>query len=387
MDWLFTSESVSIGHPDKIADTISDAILDEYLKQDKNSKVAVETLVTTNKVIVAWEVKSSAKVDIETTIRNTIKEIWYTRPWEWFDYQSCDIEIYIHEQSPDISMGVEKEDEEEQGAWDQWMMFWYATNETENKIPLTLDLSNKLLLKLRESNKDFIRPDAKSQVTVEYKDDKPIRIDTIVLSTMHTEDIDEFDLNEFITNEIIGKVIEENNLSYLMKGTRILINPTWRFVIGWPNGDTWLTWRKIIVDTYWGWGAHWGWAFSWKDPSKVDRSGAYYARYIAKNLVKAWVCDKCLIQVSYAIGVAEPVSIYVNTYWTAKINKTDPEISKLLKENFSFKPKHIEKVLNLRNPIYKQTSAYWHYGRKWKEDYFPREMENLLDEIKNVFNF
>lgn len=387
MDWLFTSESVSCGHPDKVADAISDSILDAYLEQDKDSKVAVETLVTTDKVIIAWEVKSKAKVDIEPIVRETIKEIWYTNENEWFNYKTCDIECFIHSQSNDISIWVEKEDEDEQGAWDQWMMFWYATNETENAMPLTIDLANKMLLQLRECKESFIRPDAKSQITVEYREWKPVRIDTILMSIMHTEEVNQEQLKEYVTENVIKKVIHDNNLENMFTDTKILVNPTWRFVIGWPNGDTWLTWRKIIVDTYWGWWAHWWGAFSWKDPSKVDRSGAYFARYIAKNLVKAWVCDKCLIQVSYAIWVAEPVSIYINTYWTAKIPLTDKEIAQKIKDNFSFKPKYIEKKLNLRQPMYKKTSSYGHYGRKWKENEFTWEVENLTDEIKNVFNF
>lgn len=381
MDRLFTSESVAIGHPDKIADTISDSILDAYLKEDPQSKVAVETLVTTNTVIVAGEVKSKATIEVEPIVRNTIKEIGYTRKDEWFN-DEAQIYNFIHWQSPDITMGVEREKKEDQGAGDQWIMFGYATNETESMMPLTLDLAHKLLLKLRECKADFIRPDAKSQVTVEYQNGKPVAIDTILISTMHTEEVSNVELEAYLRENIISKVIEENNLEELAKDTKILINPTGRFVIGWPNGDTGLTGRKVIVDTYGGRGAHgWG-AFSGKDPSKVDRSWAYYSRYIAKNLVKAGVCDKCLIQVSYAIGVAEPVSIYLNTYGTVKIEATDKEIVEKIKENFSFKPRYIEETLQLRKPIYKATASYWHFGR----NQFPREQTNLVEKIQKLFN-
>ena len=376
MSYLFTSESVSEGHPDKIADQISDAILDNFLAFDPNSKVACETLVTTGQVILSGEVKSRTYIDVQKVAREVIKKIGYTKSEYKFDFKSCGILSMIHEQSDDINRGVVKKNHEEQGAGDQGIMFGYATNETNNYMPLALDISNKILQELalfRKENDEikYLRPDSKSQVTIEYSDDnKPIKIKTIVISTQH-DDFDSEDkmLNQIksdITNILIPRLLNKNpDLKNLFNdNVEYLINPTGKFVIGGPHGDTGLTGRKIIVDTYGGKGAHGGGAFSGKDPSKVDRSGAYAARHIAKNIVAAGICDEALVQISYAIGIAEPVAFYVNTYNTSKINFSDGDISEMLFSLFDLRPYSIEKLFDLRKPIYLETAAYGHMGRE-----------------------
>jgi len=377
MAYLFTSESVSEGHPDKIADQISDAIIDNFMAFDPNSKVACETLVTTGQVILAGEVKSNTYLDVQQIAREVIKRIGYTKSEYKFEADSCGVLSAIHEQSSDINQGVERTNPEDQGAGDQGMMFGYATNETVNFMPLALDLSHALLIELanlrRENNEiKYLRPDAKSQVTLEYSDDnKPVRIDAIVISTQH----DDFDQNDEvmlakIKADLIGILIPRVKAKYpqyvhlFNNDITYHINPTGKFVIGGPHGDTGLTGRKIIVDTYGGKGGHGGGAFSGKDPSKVDRSGAYATRHIAKNLVAAGLCDEVLVQVSYAIGVAKPTSIYVNTYSTSKVNMTDGEIGKIVETIFDMRPYFIEQRLKLRNPIYLETAAYGHMGRK-----------------------
>ena len=375
MGYLFTSESVSEGHPDKIADQISDALIDNFLAFDPHSKVACETLVTTGQVILAGEVKSNTYIDVQQIARNVIEKIGYTKSDYMFEAKSCGVLSAIHEQSPDINQGVDRGNPEEQGAGDQGMMFGYAVNETENYMPLALDLSHALLRELadlRRENKEitYLRPDAKSQVTLEYSDDnKPLRVNRIVISTQH----DEFDtekkmlqkIKEDIVNILIPRVIKKYPQYAPFFDDKIIyhINPTGIFVIGGPHGDTGLTGRKIIVDTYGGKGAHGGGAFSGKDPSKVDRSAAYAMRHIAKNLVAAGVADEILVQVSYAIGVAEPTGVYVNTYGTAKVNLTDGEIAKKIQEIFPLRPYDIEQRLKLRNPIYSETASYGHMGR------------------------
>jgi S-adenosylmethionine synthetase len=377
MAYLFTSESVSEGHPDKIADQISDAIIDNFMAFDPNSKVACETLVTTGQVILAGEVKSNTYLDVQQIAREVIKRIGYTKSEYKFEADSCGVLSAIHEQSSDINQGVERTNPEDQGAGDQGMMFGYATNETVNFMPLALDLSHALLIELanlrRENNEiKYLRPDAKSQVTLEYSDDnKPVRIDAIVISTQH----DDFDQNDEvmlakIKSDLIGILIPRVKAKYpqyvhlFNSDIKYHINPTGKFVIGGPHGDSGLTGRKIIVDTYGGKGGHGGGAFSGKDPSKVDRSGAYATRHIAKNLVAAGLCDEVLVQVSYAIGVAKPTSIYVNTYGTSKVNMTDGEIGKIVETIFDMRPYFIEQRLKLRNPIYLETAAYGHMGRK-----------------------
>ena len=375
MGYLFTSESVSEGHPDKIADQISDALIDNFLAFDPHSKVACETLVTTGQVILAGEVKSNTYIDVQQIARNVIEKIGYTKSDYMFEAKSCGVLSAIHEQSPDINQGVDRGKPEEQGAGDQGMMFGYAVNETENYMPLALDLSHALLRELaalRRENKEitYLRPDAKSQVTLEYSDDnKPVRVNTIVISTQH----DDFDtekkmlqkIKEDIVKILIPRVIKKYPQYAPFFDDKIIyhINPTGIFVIGGPHGDTGLTGRKIIVDTYGGKGAHGGGAFSGKDPSKVDRSAAYAMRHIAKNLVAAGVADEILVQVSYAIGVAEPTGVYVNTYGTAKVNLTDGEIAKKIQEIFPLRPYDIERRLKLRNPIYSETASYGHMGR------------------------
>jgi len=375
MGYLFTSESVSEGHPDKIADQISDALIDNFLAFDPHSKVACETLVTTGQVILAGEVKSNTYIDVQQIARNVIEKIGYTKSDYMFEAKSCGVLSAIHEQSPDINQGVDRGKPEDQGAGDQGMMFGYAVNETENYMPLALDLSHALLRELaalRRENKDitYLRPDAKSQVTLEYSDDnKPVRVNTIVISTQH----DDFDtekkmlqkIKEDIVKILIPRVIKKYPQYAPFFDDKIIyhINPTGIFVIGGPHGDTGLTGRKIIVDTYGGKGAHGGGAFSGKDPSKVDRSAAYAMRHIAKNLVAAGVADEILVQVSYAIGVAEPTGVYVNTYGTAKVNLTDGEIAKKIQEIFPLRPYDIEQRLKLRNPIYSETASYGHMGR------------------------
>ena len=376
MSYLFTSESVSEGHPDKIADQISDALIDNFLAFDKNSKVACETLVTTGQVILAGEVNSKVYLNIQSIARDVINKIGYNKSEYLFDGNSCGILSYIHEQSPDISQGVEKKIIEDQGAGDQGIMFGYACNETEDFMPLTLDLSHKLLIELAELRREkkeikYLRPDSKSQVTIKYSEDnKPEKIVSIVISTQH-DDFDKEDLmlskiKSDIISILIPRVIKKypNYKQYFNEQIQYHINPTGKFVIGGPHGDTGLTGRKIIVDTYGGKGAHGGGAFSGKDPSKVDRSAAYATRHIAKNIVAAGVADECLVQVSYAIGVAKPIGIFLNTFGTSKINLSDYDISKKVEEIFDMRPYHIEKRLKLRSPIYFETAAYGHMGRK-----------------------
>ncbi len=376
MAYLFTSESVSEGHPDKIADQISDALIDNFLAFDAESKVACETLVTTGQVILAGEVKSNTYLDVQNIARDVIRRIGYTKSEYMFEANSCGILSAIHEQSADINQGVDRASKEEQGAGDQGMMFGYATNETENYMPLALDLSHALLIELanlrRENNEiKYLRPDAKSQVTLEYSDDnKPQRIDAIVISTQHDDFDEEATMLAKIKTDLVGILIPRIKAKYPqyahLFNDKITyhINPTGKFVIGGPHGDTGLTGRKIIVDTYGGKGAHGGGAFSGKDPSKVDRSAAYATRHIAKNLVAAGLCDEILVQVSYAIGVAKPTSINVVTYGTSKVNLTDGEISKKVEAIFDMRPYFIEQRLKLRNPIYSETAAYGHMGRK-----------------------
>ncbi|MGZ0015304.1 methionine adenosyltransferase [Yeosuana sp. AK3] len=377
MAYLFTSESVSEGHPDKVADQISDALIDNFLAFDVNSKVACETLVTTGQVVLAGEVKSNTYLDVQKIARDTINRIGYTKSEYMFDGNSCGIFSAIHEQSEDINRGVDRANKDEQGAGDQGMMFGYATNETENYMPLALDLSHRILIELaalRRENKDitYLRPDSKSQVTIEYSDDNmPQRIDAIVVSTQH-DDFDEDEtmlanIRKDIINILIPRVkskLPEHIQALFNDDITYHINPTGKFVIGGPHGDTGLTGRKIIVDTYGGKGAHGGGAFSGKDPSKVDRSAAYAARHIAKNLVAAGVADEILVQVSYAIGVVEPTSIFVDTYGTCPFNMTDGEIAKEVAKLFDLRPAAIEERLKLRAPIYSETAAYGHMGRK-----------------------
>ena len=388
MAYLFTSESVSEGHPDKVADQISDALIDNFLAFDKDSKVACETLVTTGQVVLAGEVKSQTYLDVQKIARDTINKIGYTKSEYMFDGNSCGVFSAIHEQSEDINRGVDRANKEEQGAGDQGMMFGYATNETENYMPLALDLSHRLMIELaalRRENKDitYLRPDSKSQVTIEYSDDNvPQRIDAIVVSTQHDDfvkpksdskaDVDAADIEmlEKIRKDIVDILIPrvvaglpEQIQELFNDDITYHINPTGKFVIGGPHGDTGLTGRKIIVDTYGGKGAHGGGAFSGKDPSKVDRSAAYATRHIAKNLVAAGVCTEVLVQVSYAIGVVQPTSIYVDTYGTCPFNLTDGEIAEKLSEIFDMRPAAIEKRLKLRQPMYSETAAYGHMGR------------------------
>ena len=375
MAYLFTSESVSEGHPDKVADQISDALIDNFLAFDPESKVACETLVTTGQVILAGEVKSSTYLDVQTIARDVIKKIGYTKSEYMFEANSCGVLSAIHEQSADINQGVDRASKEEQGAGDQGMMFGYATNETENYMPLALDLSHALLKELasiRRENSEitYLRPDAKSQVTLEYSDDnKPQRIDAIVISTQHDDFAPEAEMLAKIKSDLISILIPRIKAKYpqyahfFNDDITYHINPTGKFVIGGPHGDTGLTGRKIIVDTYGGKGAHGGGAFSGKDPSKVDRSAAYATRHIAKNLVASGLCDEVLVQVSYAIGVAKPTSINVVTYGTSKVNLTDGEISKKVEAIFDMRPYFIEQRLKLRNPIYSETAAYGHMGR------------------------
>ena len=417
MSYLFTSESVSEGHPDKVADQISDALIDNFLAFDKTSKVACETLVTTGQVILAGEVKSKTYLDVQQIARDVINKIGYTKSEYMFDGNSCGVLSAIHEQSPDINQGVVKSNPEDQGAGDQGMMFGYATDETENYMPLALELSHQLLIELavlRRENKDinYLRPDSKSQVTIEYSDDNvPQRIDAIVISTQH----DDFDNSDLVMLAKIKKDIVEILIPRVVANFPIEIqklftddityhiNPTGVFVIGGPHGDTGLTGRKIIVDTYGGKGAHGGGAFSGKDPSKVDRSGAYATRHIAKNLVAAGLCKEVLVQVSYAIGVAKPTSINVETYGTATVDLSDGEISKKVEAIFDMRPYFIEKRLKLRSPIYSETAAYGHMGRtpevktikfsnpmgetvSHEVETFTWEKLDYVEKIKNKFN-
>lgn len=397
MNYLFTSESVSEGHPDKVADQLSDAVLDEFLAQDPNSKVACETLVTTGQVVLAGEVKSTAYVDLMDTARRVINRIGYNKSAYKFDGDSCGIFSAIHEQSADINRGVERKDPMEQGAGDQGMMFGYACNETDNYMPLSLELSHLLLVELAKIRREgqqmtylrkgkevsYLRPDSKSQVTIEYNDkNEPVRVHTIVLSTQHDEFITADDntpeAQERADADMLARIYDDvkNILLPRVKAQlparvqalfddnlKLLVNPTGKFVIGGPHGDTGLTGRKIIVDTYGGKGAHGGGAFSGKDPSKVDRSAAYAARHIAKNLVAAGVADEVLVQVSYAIGVAQPVSIYVNTYGKSHVKESDAEIAEVVSRLFDLRPRAIEERLKLRNPIYEETASYGHMGR------------------------
>jgi S-adenosylmethionine synthetase len=416
MAYLFTSESVSEGHPDKVADQISDALLDNFLAFDPDSKVACETLVTTGQVVLAGEVKSDTYLDVQHIAREVINNIGYTKGAYQFSGDSCGVISLIHEQSQDINQGVDRANKEEQGAGDQGMMFGYASKETENYMPLALDISHKILIELaalRREEKDitYLRPDAKSQVTIEYSDDNiPQRIDAIVVSTQH----DQFDEDEAMLSKIKKDIINiliprvkaqmpEYVQQLFNDDITYHINPTGKFVIGGPHGDSGLTGRKIIVDTYGGKGAHGGGAFSGKDPSKVDRSAAYAARHIAKNLVAAGVADEILVQVSYAIGVVEPTSIYVDTYGSKNVNLTDGEIAKKAAEIFDMRPAAIEKRLQLRNPIYLETAAYGHMGKEPKTvtkvfespysgkitkevELFTWEKLDFVDNVKKAFN-
>jgi len=418
MAYLFTSESVSEGHPDKIADQISDALLDEFLAYDPSSKVACETLVTTGQVVLAGEVHTNTYIDVQKVAREVICSIGYTKSDYQFECNSCGVMTIIHEQSPDINRGVERNDPMQQGAGDQGMMFGYATDETDEYMPLALEISHRLLLELaairRENDvMNYLRPDAKSQVTVEYNDDDtPSRIHTIVISTQH----DEFDpddermlnkIKDDVKNILIPRVVSHlpERLKKLFNDDIILhVNPTGKFVIGGPHGDTGLTGRKIIVDTYGGRGAHGGGAFSGKDPSKVDRSAAYAARHIAKNLVAAGISDEILVQISYAIGVVEPIGVFVNTYGKSNVPLSDGEIARKISENYDLRPGAIEKNLKLRNPIYRETASYGHMGRTpsivkkifdspyWDKkevevELFTWEKLDYVDTFRKAFNF
>ena len=414
MPYLFTSESVSEGHPDKVADQISDALIDNFLAFDPESKVACETLVTTGQVILAGEVKSKAYLDVQKIARDVINKIGYTKGDYMFDGSSCGVLSAIHEQSPDINQGVDRTSKEEQGAGDQGMMFGYATSETDNYMPLALDIAHALLIELaaiRRENTEikYLRPDAKSQVTLEYSDNnQPTRIDAIVISTQHDDFADEEVMLKKISDDIIQILIPRVKAKYpkyahfFNDDITYHINPTGKFVIGGPHGDTGLTGRKIIVDTYGGKGAHGGGAFSGKDPSKVDRSAAYATRHIAKNLVAAGVCNEVLVQVSYAIGVAQPMGIYVNTYGTGKVGLTDGEIANKVESIFNMTPYAIETRLKLRNPIYSETAAYGHFGKPSKSvtkvftapdghevtsevELFTWEKLDYVDKVKQAF--
>src|SRR6188474_918742 len=415
MPYLFTSESVSEGHPDKVADQISDALIDYFLAYDPSSKVACETLVTTGQVVLAGEVKSKAYLDVQDIAREVIRKIGYTKSEYMFEANSCGIFSAIHEQSADINQGVERKKKEDQGAGDQGMMFGYATSETDNFMPLPLDLAHLLLSELAVIRREqkvmkYLRPDAKSQVTIEYGDDnKPQRIDTIVISTQHDDFAKDAKMLAQIKEDVINVVIPRikkklpKRVQKLFgKDIKYHVNPTGKFVIGGPHGDTGLTGRKIIVDTYGGKGAHGGGAFSGKDPSKVDRSAAYATRHIAKNLVAAGVCDEVLVQVAYAIGVARPVGLYVNTYGTAKVTLSDGEISNRIAKIFDMRPYFIEQRFKLRTPIYAETAAYGHMGRepqvvekvfnkgkrtekKVKVELFPWEKLDYVDQVKKAF--
>ncbi|MEN8226642.1 MAG: methionine adenosyltransferase [Bacteroidota bacterium] len=416
MAYLFTSESVSEGHPDKVADQISDALLDEFLAFDPQSKVACETLVTTGQVVLAGEVRTKTYIDVQKVAREVICRIGYTESAYQFECNSCGVMTLIHEQSPDINRGVDRDDPMEQGAGDQGMMFGYATTETDNYMPLPLELSHKLLIELaairrKKEAMTYLRPDSKSQVTIEYSDDdKPLRVHTIVISTQHDEfDSDDErmlekirqDVKEILIPQVVGQLPER--LKFLFDDKFILhVNPTGKFVIGGPHGDTGLTGRKIIVDTYGGKGAHGGGAFSGKDPSKVDRSAAYAARHIAKNIVAAGVADEILVQLSYAIGVVKPIGVFVNTFGKANVSLTDGEISKKIEELYDLRPAAIEQNLKLRNPIYRETASYGHMGRTpqtvikkfssqyWDElsvevELFTWENLDFVDTFKNAF--
>ena len=417
MNYLFSSESVSEGHPDKVADQISDALVDQFLAYDENAHCAIESFVTTGQVVIMGEVRSGVYIDLQTIARKTINEIGYNKSEYQFDGNSCGVLTAIHEQSDDINRGVSRAEEEEQGAGDQGMMFGYATNETENYMPVTLDLAQlimRVLADIRKEGKEmtYLRPDSKSQVTVEYSEEGiPQRIDTIVVSTQHDEfdDDDERmlakikdDVLNILMPRVKAEIHSEKVLALFGDDIKYFVNPTGKFVIGGPHGDTGLTGRKIIVDTYGGKGAHGGGAFSGKDPSKVDRSAAYAARYIAKNMVAAGVADEMLVQVSYAIGVAEPVNIYVNTYGRSRVQMSDAEIAQKISKLFDLRPKAIERTLKLRQPIYRETAAYGHMGRKneivektftsryhdtkvMKLELFTWEKLDRVDDIKKEF--
>ena len=417
MNYLFSSESVSEGHPDKVADQISDALVDQFLAYDENAHCAIESFVTTGQVVIMGEVRSGVYIDLQTIARKTINEIGYNKSDYQFDGNSCGVLTAIHEQSDDINRGVSRAEEEEQGAGDQGMMFGYATNETENYMPVTLDLAQlimRVLADIRKEGKEmtYLRPDSKSQVTVEYSEEGiPQRIDTIVVSTQHDEfDDDDERMLDKIKDDVLNilmprvkaQIHSEKVLSLFGDDIKYFVNPTGKFVIGGPHGDTGLTGRKIIVDTYGGKGAHGGGAFSGKDPSKVDRSAAYAARHIAKNMVAAGVADEMLVQVSYAIGVAEPVNIYVNTYGRSRVQMSDAEIAQKISKLFDLRPKAIERTLKLRQPIYRETAAYGHMGRKneivektftsryhetkvMKLELFTWEKLDRVDDIKKEF--
>ena len=417
MAYLFTSESVSEGHPDKVADQISDALIDNFLAFDSSSKVACETLVTTGQVVLAGEVKSKAYLDVQKIAREVINKIGYTKSEYMFDGNSCGVFSAIHEQSPDINQGVERTNEEDQGAGDQGMMFGYATNETENFMPLPLEISHLLLRELAALRKEgkemtYLRPDSKSQVTIEYDDqNNPIKIDAIVVSTQHDDFDSEANMLSKIKQDVISilvprvkNLLPSNIQNLFNENINYHVNPTGIFVIGGPHGDTGLTGRKIIVDTYGGKGAHGGGAFSGKDPSKVDRSAAYATRHIAKNLVAAGVAQEVLVQVAYAIGVAEPVGLYVNTYGTSKVNLNDGQIAEKLNEIFDMRPYAIEQRFNLRSPIYSETAAYGHMGRNSEKtnkeftaadgskinvevELFPWEKLDYVEKIKSSFGY
>ena len=380
--YLFTSESVTEGHPDKVCDQISDAILDEYIKQDPNSRVAVETMATTNFVCVSGEVTSNGSFDIEKLIRDTIAEIGYDNPDLKFDATSCEVLIKLHSQSPDISLGVTATDQREQGAGDQGLMFGYATNETDDLMPLPISLAHKLTKKLSEVRKSkelpWVRPDGKSQVSVTYVENKPISVETIVISTQHAPDISYEDIKQQIIERVVKPVCEK----WWNNDIVVHVNPTGKFEIGGPHGDAGLTGRKIIVDSYGGMGKHGGGAFSGKDPSKVDRSASYMCRYVAKNIVSAGFADICEVQVAYAIGVAEPVSLMVNTFGTGKIS--EHQIEELVKKHFDLKPAAIIEQLNLKKPIYRKTAAYGHFGRIEPE--FTWERTNMVDTLQASVN-
>ena len=415
MAYYFTSESVSEGHPDKIADQISDALLDEFLRQDPHSRVACETLVTTGLCVVAGEVKTSGYVDIQETVREVIRNIGYTKGEYMFEANSCGIMSAIHGQSPDINQGVDRKELENQGAGDQGMMFGYACKETKEYMPLPITLAHIFMLELAKIRKEgkvmtYLRPDSKSQITVEYSDDnRPMRIDTIVISTQH----DDFgtekkmlatirkDVENILIPRVLKRLSKENQKLFAKKDYKLFVNPTGKFVIGGPHGDTGLTGRKIIVDTYGGRGAHGGGAFSGKDASKVDRSAAYATRHIAKNLVAAGVCDEVLVQVAYAIGVAQPVGLFVNTYGTSHVKMTDGEIAEKVKEIFDMRPYSIVKRFGLTNPIFGETAKYGHFGRdprmktvtfiedgkevKRRVEFFTWEKLDYVDKIKDAF--
>lgn len=400
MNYLFSSESVSEGHPDKVADQISDALVDQFLAYDENAHCAIESFVTTGQVVIMGEVRSNVYIDLQTIARKTINQIGYTKSEYQFDGNSCGVLTAIHEQSDDIDRGVSREKEEDQGAGDQGMMFGYATNETENYMPVTLDLAQLIMRVLADIRKEgkqmtYLRPDSKSQVTVEYSEEGiPQRIDTIVVSTQHDEfDTDDERMLAKIKDDVLNilmprvkaEIHSEKVLALFGDDIKYFVNPTGKFVIGGPHGDTGLTGRKIIVDTYGGKGAHGGGAFSGKDPSKVDRSAAYAARHIAKNMVAAGVADEMLVQVSYAIGVAEPVNIYVNTYGRSRVQMSDGEIAKKIEKLFDLRPKAIEKNLKLRQPIYRETAAYGHMGRKnevVKKTFTSRYHETMEMEVE-----